>query len=163
MENSGKKWTNIEDNQLITEINDKKSYDEIALNHKRSKYAIILRVISNIIYPKYYNDNDNDNGNDNGNNNYNDNDNDNDNDNGNDNGNNNDNDNDEFISKEYNIDINLLKKNINNIKIKNSIRNNRKEEKGKEEKGKEIKINYNEKILEQLLLINKKLDKLLKY
>ena len=35
MENSGKKWTNIEDNQLITEINDKKSYDEIALNHKR--------------------------------------------------------------------------------------------------------------------------------
>ena len=132
MENSGKKWTNIEDNQLITEINDKKSYDEIALNHKRSKYAIILRVISNIIYPKYYNDNDNDN------------------------------DNDEFISKEYNIDINLLKKNINNIKIKNSIISNRKEEKGKE-KGKEIKINYNEKILEQLLLINKKLDKLLKY
>jgi len=135
MENSGKKWTNIEDDQLITEINDKKSYDEIALNHKRSKYAIILRVISNIIYPKYYNDNDNDN------------------------------DNDEFISKEYNIDINLLKKNINNIKIKNSIISNRKEEKGKEkeEKGKEIKINYNEKILEQLLLINKKLDKLLKY
>jgi hypothetical protein len=154
MENSGKKWTNIEDNQLITEINDKKSYDEIALNHKRSKYAIILRVISNIIYPKYYNDNDNDNDNDNSN----DNDNDNDNDNG--------NDNDEFISKEYNIDINLLKKNINNIKIKNSIISNRKEEKGKEKgkgKEKEIKINYNEKILEQLLLINIKLDKLLKY
>jgi hypothetical protein len=133
MENSGKKWTNIEDNQLITEINDKKSYDEIALNHKRSKYAIILRVISNIIYPKYYNDNYNDD-------------------------NDNDNDNDEFISKEYNIYINLLKKNINNIKIKNSIISNR-----KEEKGKEIKINYNEKILEQLLLINIKLDKLLKY
>jgi hypothetical protein len=126
--NAGKKWTNKEDEQLLEEINDNKSYDEIALNHKRSKYAIILRVISQIIYPKYY-DNENDNDNDN-----------------------NDDNNDitnEIISKEYNIDIELLKRNINNIKIKKSIISNRKEKEITKE-NKEIKINYNEKILEQL-------------
>ena len=126
--NAGKKWTNKEDEQLLEEINDNKSYDEIALNHKRSKYAIILRVIPQIIYPKYY-DNENDNDNDN-----------------------NDDNNDitnEIISKEYNIDIELLKRNINNIKIKKSIISNRKEKEITKE-NKEIKINYNEKILEQL-------------
>jgi hypothetical protein len=134
--NAGKKWTNKEDEQLLEEINDNKSYDEIALNHKRSKYAIILRVISQIIYPKYY-DNENDN-----------------------NDNNDDNITNEIISKEYNIDIELLKRNINNIKIKKSIISNRKEKEITKE-NKEIKINYNEKILEQLILLNKKLDNLI--
>jgi hypothetical protein len=136
--NAGKKWTNKEDEQLLEEINNNKSYDEIALNHKRSKYAIILRVISQIIYPKYYdNENDNDDNNDNK-----------------------DDITNEIISKEYNIDIELLKRNINNIKIKKSIILNRKEKEITKE-NKEIKINYNEKILEQLILLNKKLDNLI--
>jgi hypothetical protein len=51
--NAGTKWTIDEDNKLIQEINDNKSYDEIALEHKRSILAIKSRVISHIIYPKY--------------------------------------------------------------------------------------------------------------
>lgn len=51
--NAGTKWTIDEDNKLIQEINDNKSYDEIALEHKRSIIAIKSRVISHIIYPKY--------------------------------------------------------------------------------------------------------------
>ena len=110
-----KKWTIDEDNQLLSEVNDAKNYDIIALNHKRTKNAIILRVISHIIYPKFYE---------------------------------NENDNDENISKEY--DIELLRRNINKIKTKSSIKPKL-----------EIKINYNEKILEQLLLLNKKIDNLI--
>jgi hypothetical protein len=110
LSNIGKKWTITEDEQLLQEVNNNKNYDIIALNHKRTKNAIILRVISHIIYPLYYNDN------------------------------NNDDINYEIISKEYNIDIELLKKNIN--------------------KKKEIKKEINEKILEELILLNKKIDKL---
>ena len=111
LSNIGKKWTITEDEQLLQEVNNNKNYDIIALNHKRTKNAIILRVISHIIYPLYYNDN------------------------------NNDDINYEIISKEYNIDIELLKKNIN--------------------KKKEIKKEINEKILEELILLNKKIDKLI--
>ncbi len=55
-----------------------------------------------------------------------------------------------MISKEYKIDIELLRRNINKIKIKNksSIKT-------------EKEINYNEKILEQLILLNKKIDNLI--
>ena len=120
--NVGKKWTIDEDNQLLNEVNNAKNYDIIALNHKRTKNAIILRVISHIIYPKFY-DNDNDN-------------------------------NDENISKEYDIDIELLRRNINKIKNKNKNKSSIKPKP-------EIKINYNEKILEQLLLLNKKIDNLI--
>ena len=122
LSNIGKKWTITEDEQLLQEVNNNKNYDIIALNHKRTKNAIILRVISHIIYPLYYNDNNNTN----------------------DTNNTNDNNNDinyEIISKEYNIDIELLKKNIN--------------------KKKEIKKEINEKILEELILLNKKIDKLI--
>ena len=120
--NIGKKWSIEEDKQLLSEVNETKNYDEIALNHKRTKNAIILRVISHIIYPKFYNTN---------------------------NTNNTDNtDND--ISKEYKIDIELLKRNINKIRNRSSI-------KPKTEK----EINYNEKILEQLILLNKKIDNLI--
>jgi len=110
--NVGKKWSIEEDNQLLSEVNETKNYDEIALKHKRTKNAIILRVISHIIYPKFYTNNDNE------------------------------------ISKEYKIDIELLRRNINKIKNKSSIKT-------------EKEINYNEKILEQLILLNKKIDNLI--
>ena len=133
--NVGKKWSIEEDKQLLSEVNETKNYDEIALNHKRTKNAIILRVISHIIYPKFYNTNNTNN---------------NDNNDINDNNDNTDNNND--ISKEYKIDIELLKRNINKIRNRSSI-------KSKTEKEKEI--NYNEKILEQLILLNKKIDNLI--
>lgn len=53
----GKKWLLDEDEELIKEIEDKKSYEEIALNHKRTINGIILRVIDKIIYNEYKNDN----------------------------------------------------------------------------------------------------------
>lgn len=121
--NIGKKWSIEEDKQLLSEVNETKNYDEIALNHKRTKNAIILRVISHIIYPKFYNNTNNTNNTDNT---------------------------DNDISKEYKIDIELLKRNINKIRNRSSI-------KPKTEK----EINYNEKILEQLILLNKKIDNLI--
>ena len=133
--NIGKKWSIEEDKQLLSEVNETKNYDEIALNHKRTKNAIILRVISHIIYPKFYNNTNNTNNTDNTNNTNNTN-----------NTDNTDND----ISKEYKIDIELLKRNINKIRNRSSI-------KPKTEK----EINYNEKILEQLILLNKKIDNLI--
>jgi len=54
--NVGKKWTIEEDNKLVQEITDKKTYEEIALEHKRTANSIQLRVISHIIYPKIKND-----------------------------------------------------------------------------------------------------------
>lgn len=53
----GKKWFLDEDEELIKEIEDKKSYEEIALNHKRTINGIILRVIDKIIYNEYKNNN----------------------------------------------------------------------------------------------------------
>ena len=50
--NVGTKWTIEEDNKLVQEITDNKTYEEIALEHKRTVYSIQLRVISCIIYPK---------------------------------------------------------------------------------------------------------------
>ncbi len=52
----GLKWLKTEDNELINEVKQKKSYEDIALAHGRSLNAIKLRVISNIIYPLYLND-----------------------------------------------------------------------------------------------------------
>ena len=54
--NAGTKWTIEEDKILIQEIEDDKSYEEIALEHKRTVTAIKSRVISHIIYPKYKDD-----------------------------------------------------------------------------------------------------------
>lgn len=51
--NFGTKWTIAEDNKLIQEIIDKKTYEEIALEHKRTVMSIKSRVISHVIYPKY--------------------------------------------------------------------------------------------------------------
>ena len=47
------KWTLKEDLQLIKEIDEKKTYKEIALIHKRTHGAIRSRVISSIIYFRY--------------------------------------------------------------------------------------------------------------
>jgi len=54
--NVGTKWTIEEDNKLVQEIADNKTYEEIALEHKRTVYSIQLRVISRIIYPKIKDD-----------------------------------------------------------------------------------------------------------
>jgi len=54
--NAGTKWTIEEDKQLVQEIADNKSYEEIALEHKRTILSIKSRVISHIIYPKYKDD-----------------------------------------------------------------------------------------------------------
>jgi hypothetical protein len=51
--NAGTKWTIDEDKQLVQEIVDNKSYEELALEHKRTILSIKSRVISHIIYPKY--------------------------------------------------------------------------------------------------------------
>lgn len=53
----GKLWLKEEDNILLQEINNNKSYEEIALLHKRSIIGIKSRIISQIIYPKYKNEN----------------------------------------------------------------------------------------------------------
>jgi hypothetical protein len=54
--NVGTRWTIEEDNKLVQEITDNKTYEEIALEHNRTVYSIQLRVISRIIYPKIKDD-----------------------------------------------------------------------------------------------------------
>jgi hypothetical protein len=54
--NIGKKWTIEEDNRLVQEFMDNKTYEEIALEHKRTVNSIELRVISRIIFPKIKDD-----------------------------------------------------------------------------------------------------------
>ena len=49
----GKKWLLEEDEELMKELIDKKSYEEIALNHKRTIGGIKSRVICNILYLQY--------------------------------------------------------------------------------------------------------------
>jgi hypothetical protein len=49
----GKKWLQEEDELLMREISDKKTFEEIALNHKRTIVGIKSRVISNILYLQY--------------------------------------------------------------------------------------------------------------
>jgi hypothetical protein len=53
--NIGKLWSVNENNELYKEVENNKNYSQIAAIHKRTEKAIILRVISNIIYPKYKN------------------------------------------------------------------------------------------------------------
>ena len=54
--NIGKKWTIEEDDRLAQEFTDNKTYEEIALEHKRTINSIELRVISRIIFPKIKDD-----------------------------------------------------------------------------------------------------------
>ena len=55
-DNIGKKWTAEEDIKLAQEIAENKTYQEIAMEHKRTVYSILLRVISRIIFPKIKDD-----------------------------------------------------------------------------------------------------------
>ena len=50
--NTGIRWTTEEDNKLVQEITENKTYEEIALEHKRTANSIQLRVICHIIYSK---------------------------------------------------------------------------------------------------------------
>jgi len=50
--NVGTKWTIEEDNKLVQEIIGNKTFEEIALEHKRTILGVKIRVISHIIYPK---------------------------------------------------------------------------------------------------------------
>lgn len=54
---AGTKWTEEEDKQLLKSITDNKSYEEIALEHKRTIIGIKSRVIKEILYNKYKNEN----------------------------------------------------------------------------------------------------------
>ena len=49
----GAKWSNEEVEELMKELIDKKSYEEIALNHKRTILGIKSRVICLILYLQY--------------------------------------------------------------------------------------------------------------
>lgn len=49
----GAKWSVEEDEELIKELINKKSYEEIALNHKRTIGGIKSRVICNVLYLQY--------------------------------------------------------------------------------------------------------------
>jgi hypothetical protein len=53
----GVKWFPDEDKKLLEEINENKTFEEIALEHKRTITGIKARVISQIIYSKYKNEN----------------------------------------------------------------------------------------------------------
>lgn len=55
--NAGNKWLSEEDEKLVKEITNKKTFEEIAFEHKRTIGGIKSRVISQILYPKYKNDN----------------------------------------------------------------------------------------------------------
>jgi hypothetical protein len=49
----GAKWSVEEDEELMKELIDKKSYEEIALNHKRTIGGVKSRVICNVLYLQY--------------------------------------------------------------------------------------------------------------
>jgi hypothetical protein len=55
--NAGNKWLSEEDDKLVKEITNKRTFEEIAFEHKRTTGGIKSRVISQILYPKYKNDN----------------------------------------------------------------------------------------------------------
>lgn len=53
MINKFKIWSIEETNQLLLSVNNKKSYEKIALEHNRTHSSILAKVISFIMYPKY--------------------------------------------------------------------------------------------------------------
>ena len=55
----GTKWLHEEDEKLKESINNNKSFEEIASEHKRSINAIKCRIVSHIIYPFYKDNKDN--------------------------------------------------------------------------------------------------------
>jgi hypothetical protein len=53
----GNKWSPEEDYKLLIEISDNKSFEDIALEHKRTIIGIKARVISHILYSQYKDEN----------------------------------------------------------------------------------------------------------
>jgi len=49
-------WTIDENDKLIKDVCNKKSYDKIALDNNKTVSSVIAKVISHIIYPKYDSD-----------------------------------------------------------------------------------------------------------
>lgn len=50
---AGSKWLPDEDEKLVKEFTDKKTFEEIALEHKRTIGGIRSRVLSHILYKEY--------------------------------------------------------------------------------------------------------------
>ena len=50
---AGSKWLPDEDEKLVKEFTDKKTFEEIALEHKRTIGGIKSRIISHILYKEY--------------------------------------------------------------------------------------------------------------
>jgi len=125
--NVGTRWTIEEDNRLVEEIIENKTYEEIALEHKRTVHGIQCRVISHIIYPKIK-DAANANATE-------------------------EDANMELISLEYKIDIYLLIRQINKIKMKGTVNKQKAKEKTTD-------IPTNKQILEYLIMLDNKINEI---
>ena len=112
---AGSKWSPEEDEKLVKEFNDKKTFEEIALEHKRNIGGIKSRIISHILYKEYKDGTKTI----------------------------------DDLSKEYNIEIDLLNKYINKLENKNKVIN-----KSSEEKPKPTMM----LLFEKMLIIEQKLD-----
>jgi predicted transcriptional regulator len=84
---AGSKWSPEEDEKLVKEFTDKKTFEEIALEHKRNIGGIKSRIISHILYKEYKDGTKTI----------------------------------DDLSKEYNIEIDLLNKYINKLENKNNV------------------------------------------
>ena len=84
---AGSKWLPDEDEKLVKEFTDKKTFEEIALEHKRNIGGIKSRIISHILYKEYKDGTKTI----------------------------------DDLSKEYNIEIDLLNKYINKLENKNNV------------------------------------------
>ena len=84
---AGSKWSPEEDEKLVKEFTDKKTFEEIALEHKRTIGGIKSRIISHILYKEYKDGTKTI----------------------------------DDLSKEYNIEIDLLNKYINKLENKNNV------------------------------------------
>ena len=112
---AGSKWSPEEDEKLVKEFTDKKTFEEIALEHKRTIGGIKSRIISHILYKEYKDGTKTI----------------------------------DDLSKEYNIEIDLLNKYINKLENKNKVIN-----KSYEEKPKPTMM----LLFEKMLTIEQKLD-----
>jgi len=130
--NVGTRWTIEEDNRLVEEIIENKTYEEIALEHKRTVHGIQCRVISHIIYPKIKDavaaaaDEDADM---------------------------------EALALEYKIDTSLLIRQINKIKMKGTVNKQKPKENDDIPTNKQI-LEYLKQLDKKIDEINSKLDNL---
>lgn len=132
---AGKKWLPEEDSKLIQEVTDKKTYDEIALEHKRTIGAIKCRVISHVIYVKYKDGNTNI----------------------------------DELASEYNIEKEMLERQINKIEatnaIKQAVEQNSYETKGENEveprTKRKVLLEKIASIEDKMIIIEQKLDQII--